>query len=93
MNDGSTAGYLILLLPLLLLAFLVFSNTRRRRQLEEFQASIGVGDEVVTTAGIFGTIVAIDSGIAHLEVAKGVVIRIDRRAIGMRAADRPEPKA
>jgi len=93
MNDGNAATFLILLLPLLLLAFLVFTNSRRRRHLEAFQSSISVGDEIITTAGVYGKVVSVDSTIAHIEVAKGVVIRLDRRAVGMRAADRPTPKA
>lgn len=93
MNDGNAATYLILLLPLVLLAFLVFTNSRRRRQLEAFQSSLSVGDEVITTAGIYGKVLTVDATIAHLEVAKGVVIRLDRRAVGMRAVDTPSPQA
>ena len=88
MNDGSFATFFILLLPLLLLAFLVFTNSRRRRQMEQFQSSIAVGDEIITTAGIYGKVVSLDATIAHLEIAKGVIVRLDRRAVGMRASDR-----
>lgn len=91
MSDGGTGTFIILLLPLLLLAFLVFSNSRRRRQLETFQNSISVGDEIITTAGVYGKVVSLDPSLAHVEVAKGVVIRLDRRAVAMRAADRPAP--
>ena len=88
MNDGSFATFFILLLPLLLLAFLVFTNSRRRRQMEQFQSSIAVGDEIITTAGIYGKVVSLDAAVAHLEIAKGVIVRLDRRAVGMRASDR-----
>ena len=88
MNDGSFATFFILLLPLLLLAFLVFTNSRRRRQMEQFQSSIAVGDEIITTAGIYGKVVSLDATVAHLEIAKGVIVRLDRRAVGMRASDR-----
>ena len=39
----------------------------------EMQSSIEVGDEIVTTAGIYGTITEIDDdyGIVTLEVAPG----------------------
>ncbi|NLJ54812.1 MAG: preprotein translocase subunit YajC [Intrasporangiaceae bacterium] len=92
MNDGSsTFTFLILLLPLLLLAFLVFTNSRRRRQLEEFQNSIAAGDEIITSGGLYGKVVSLEPGLVHVEVAKGVVLRLDRRAVAMRAADRPTP--
>lgn len=91
MSDGSTASVLILLLPLALIGFLLFSSSRRRRQMEQFQSSITIGDEIITTAGIYGTVVALDPVIAQVEVAQGVVVRLDRRAVGMRAQDRPAP--
>lgn len=92
-NGGSFGTLFILIIPLLLLAFLVFSNSRRRRQMQQFQDSISVGDEIITTAGLYGTVVAVDPAVAHVRIADGVVIRLDRRALGMRAADRPTPPA
>jgi preprotein translocase subunit YajC len=94
MNSGNTASLLILLLPLLLLAVLVFSQRRRGRAMAEFQASVGVGDEVITTSGLYGRIVAADDDVVSLEIAPGVVVRLDRRAIGLRTADSsPRPAA
>ncbi|MCA1781039.1 MAG: preprotein translocase subunit YajC [Dermatophilaceae bacterium] len=87
MNSGNTASLLILLLPLLLLVVLVFSQRRRARAMVEFQASIGVGDEIVTTSGLYGRVVAEDGTIVSLEIARGVVVRLDRRAVGLRVAD------
>lgn len=91
MNDGSPATILILLLPLALLGFLVFSQRRRARAMEDFQRSINVGDEIITMAGIYGKVVAADDAVVSLEIANGVVVRVDRRAIGMRQSspDRP----
>jgi preprotein translocase subunit YajC len=85
MNSGNAASLLILLLPLLLLAVLVLSQRRRARTMQEFQASVSVGDEVVTTSGLFGRVVGADDTVVTHEVAPGVVVRFDRRAIGMRA--------
>lgn len=91
MNSGNAASFLILLLPLLLLAALVLSQRRRARAMEEFQASVSVGDEIITTSGIFGRIVSADERVVQLEVAAGVVVRLDRRAIGMRAGQSDGP--
>lgn len=83
-SGNNTASFLILLLPLLLLAVLVLNQRRRARAMHEFQASVQVGDAVVTTAGLYGRVAALDATVVHLEVAPGVVLRFDRRAIGMR---------
>lgn len=87
MNDGSFASLLILLLPLLLIVFMVFSGRRRQRTMQDFQSSLAVGEKVVTTSGIYGTITGTDGGVLHLEIAPGTVIRVDRRAVGVREAE------
>ena len=77
---------LILALPLLLIVFMMVSQRKRQRQVVDFQSQLDVGQEVVTTSGLFGTITQIDDAAVHLEVAPGVVVRYDRRAIGSKAA-------
>jgi preprotein translocase subunit YajC len=76
---------LILALPLLLIVFMMVSQRKRQRQVVDFQSQLDVGQEVVTTSGLFGTIRQVDDTSVHLEVAPGVVVRYDRRAIGSRA--------
>ncbi len=58
----------------------------------EMQSSIEVGEEIVTTAGIYGTITEIDDdyGIVTVEVAPGVEIRLARAAVATRLADDEE---
>ena len=87
MNSGDAGSLLILLLPLLLLAVLIFSQRRRARAMAEFQASVSVGDEIITTSGLYGRVIAADDTVVRLDIADGVVVRLDRRAIGMRVAD------
>jgi len=88
MFTGSGLGYLlVLLLPFLLLIFIVFSQRRRAQQVQALQASLAVGDEVVTTSGLYGTIVALDDAIVTLDPGAGSTLRYDRRAIGMRAPE------
>ena len=88
MFTGSGLGYLlVLLLPFLLLIFIVFSQRRRAQQVQALQASLAVGDEVVTTSGLYGTIVALDDAVVTLDTGAGTTLRYDRRAIGMRAPE------
>ncbi len=87
MNDGSFASLLILLLPLLLIVFMVFSGRRRQRTMQDFQSSLAVGEKVVLTSGIYGTITRTEEGVLHLEIAPGTIIRVDRRAVGVREAE------
>lgn len=66
--------------------FLIVRPQRRRlaahRQLVE---ALTVGDEVVTTGGIFGTIRGMEDDRIDLEVAPGVSITVARAAIAQSA--------
>lgn len=76
-----------LLFPLLILAILVPMFLGVRRQKKEMaktaalQDSLSVADRVVTTAGLYGTIVALDDDTVELEVAPGVVTTWSRLVI------------
>lgn len=84
MNSGAGVGNLLVLaLPLALLAFLFLSQRKRGRQVQDFQAALAVGDKVVLTSGLYGTIMTLDDTAAGLEIAPGVQVRVDRRAIGL----------
>lgn len=73
-------------LPLVAIAaafwFLIIrpANVRRREQ-ARLAASLGPGQGVMTTAGVFGTITAIDGDRVSVEIAPGVVIRMLTQAI------------
>ena len=79
--SSSSSGLLIFALPLLLIGFMFFTQRRRTRESQRLQAGLGLGDEVMTTSGLLGTITALDDTVATLEVSPGVSIRFSRRAI------------
>lgn len=74
-------------------AVLILPQQRRVRRHEELVAALEVGDDVLTTSGIYGTIVAFeDDGAIQLEVADGVVLTMARSAVAEVAVD-DEPVA
>jgi preprotein translocase subunit YajC len=84
------------LIPLLLLFFVMYvlmirPQQRRAREHQALIAAVEVGDEVMTTAGIFGTVTSIDGDIISIEISPGVVMRVARAAIGRRLVEEPEP--
>jgi len=46
------------------------------------QSTLEVGDEVVLTSGVFGTVRGLDEAVAEVEIATGVIIRVARGAVG-----------
>ncbi|WP_433956035.1 preprotein translocase subunit YajC [Janibacter indicus] len=87
MNQGSqTASLILLILPLVLIGFMLWSARRRQKTMADFSASLQVGEEVVTTSGIFGRITEVEDDRVRLEAAPGIVLSLDRRAIGAKVA-------
>ena len=71
--------------------FLIVRPQRRnamiRRQLLN---AVQVGDEIVTTGGVYGTVVAIDDDTLDVEIAPGVVVKLARGAVGARITPESE---
>ncbi|MCU1449356.1 MAG: yajC [Acidimicrobiales bacterium] len=63
---------------------------RRAREHQALVAAVEVGDEVMTTAGIFGSVTAVEGDVISIEISPGVVMRVARAAIGRRIVDEPE---
>ena len=75
-------------IALLFWVLLIRPQAKRQRELRGMQDSLSVGDEVVLTSGIYGTVRAVDDTDLRVEVADGVTIRVARGAIG--ALKRPD---
>jgi preprotein translocase subunit YajC len=72
------------LVGIALLFWLLFVRPAQRRQraMGSMQRALSVGDEIMLTSGIFGTVRALDDDSFSLEVADGVTLRVVRAAVG-----------
>jgi preprotein translocase subunit YajC len=59
----------------------------QQKKVERLQNELEVGQEVVLSAGIFGTIRALNEGRVELEVAPGTVLTVARQVVVRRVAD------
>ncbi|MCQ4118649.1 preprotein translocase subunit YajC [Rhodococcus tibetensis] len=81
------------LFPLLILALLVPMFLGIRRQKKEvakttaLQESLSVGDRILTTAGLHGTIVAMNDDTVDLEIAPGVITTWSRLVVREQIVD------
>ncbi len=78
--------YVIVLLPM----------RRRQRKIQEFQASLKVGDRVITTGGIHGLVTRLADASVQVQIADRVRIEVSRGAIagyqGQEPVVRPDDK-
>lgn len=87
---------ILLLIPVAMYFLLIRPQRRRAKQQSEMQSSLGVGDEVITTAGVYGFITGEEDGLFWLEIDDDVQIRIAKAAIQGKvntgSADKPADK-
>ena len=76
----TTAAPFVLIL-LFFWLFLIRPQQRRAREVASMQAAIKVGDKVMLTSGIFGTVVQLDDERASVELAPGARVEVMRAAI------------
>lgn len=90
-NSGSSGAIIqlgiLLLIPFAMYFFLIRPQRRRMREQQELQRSIQVGDEVLTTSGVYGVVTGEDGEHRFwLEIDDDVQIRIARAAISGKAS-------
>ena len=82
-------AFLFILLALMWVLLIVPRQREARRQ-RGLQATLAVGDEVITAGGIHGRVVGLADDTVQVEVAPDVVLRIARQAVLSRV-DAPVP--
>ncbi|MBO5467447.1 MAG: preprotein translocase subunit YajC [Prevotella sp.] len=81
-GGGSMTSMIIMMVVLFAIMwfFMIRPQQKRQKEIQKFQNSLAEGTQVVTGGGVYGTVKKIDlaAGIVEVEVAKGVVIRVDK---------------
>ena len=85
-QQGGGFGCMIFMLVaifVIMYFFMVRPQQKRQKKIREFQNSLTEGSSVVTSGGIYGTVKRIDQtkNTIDLEIAKGVVITIDKGSV------------
>jgi preprotein translocase subunit YajC len=80
---ASLVQFLILFAPLFAIwYFLVIRpQQQQRRKTQQMLANLKTGDRVVTTGGIYGTVVAFRDGVVQLQIANQVRVDVARSAV------------
>jgi len=80
---GSLSGTFIQLGLILLIFyfFLIRPQQRKIKEHAEMTQSLKVGDNVLTNGGIYGKVTKTEEQTVSLEIASGVVIKVDRMSV------------
>ena len=66
---------------------------RQRRAHQSLLSALKKGDQIVTASGMYGTVKRVDENIVVVEIAKGVTVKIARRAVAEIIRDKQEARA
>jgi preprotein translocase subunit YajC len=92
--SSSGSGFIFIVVIAVLVIWLIFVRPQRKKQTQQQQmvSELGLGDEVLTAGGIYGTIVELDDEQVTVEIAPQTQVRVARRAIAGVITE-PEPEA
>jgi preprotein translocase subunit YajC len=78
----NAGGFLLVVLVLgAIWFFLVVPSRRRQRSHAEMQDSVEAGDEIITAGGVHAVVLEDGGDELQVEIAPGVVVTLDRRAV------------
>jgi preprotein translocase subunit YajC len=91
----AVSGLLPFVLILVAFYFLIVRPARNRQKAAlELQQRLAPGVEVMTTSGIYGTVVGVDDTTIQLEIAPSTTVRVAKPAVGqVLAADTADDPA
>jgi preprotein translocase subunit YajC len=72
---------IFLLIPVAMYFLLIRPQRRRQREQISMQSAIDIGDEIMTTSGMYGFITGFDGDIVWLEIDDNIQIRVARAAV------------
>ena len=78
-----SSGFLLIVIAFAFLYFVLIRPQKKRQvAAQRLLSSVAVGDEVVTSGGIYGTVTELADDEIKLRIAPEIEVRVARRAIG-----------
>ena len=88
----AAAQLLVILVALVGFWAIVMRPARsQQKKVQQLQQELELGQEVVLSAGIFGTIRSLTDSRAEIEISPGTIITVARQVVVRRVADLDEP--
>jgi preprotein translocase subunit YajC len=88
-SSGLMAFLPLLVIMVIFYVLLILPAQRRQKKTAEMLSALKTGDKVVTSGGIYGTIVGLEGDAVQLRIADQVKVKVARSAI---AGLQPETK-
>lgn len=82
-QQGGGLSMIIMMIAIFVIMwfFMIRPQQKRQKEIRNFQNSLQEGTKIVTSGGIYGTVKRIAGNTLDIEVAKGVVITVDKGSV------------
>ena len=92
--QGGGYGMLIMMVAIFAIMYFLMIRPQQKQQkkIREFQNALKENDKVVLGGGIHGTVRRVDlaNGIVEVEIARGVVVTVDKNGVYADSASQPQ---
>ncbi|MCF0209233.1 MAG: preprotein translocase subunit YajC [Bacteroidaceae bacterium] len=90
-QEGGSYSFLIMMVLIfaIMWLFMIRPQQKKQKEIKKFQNALQPGAKVVTSGGVYGTVrsVELEKGIVNVEVAKGVILSVDKNCVFAGAED------
>jgi preprotein translocase subunit YajC len=80
-GNGLIAFLPLAIIMVIFYVLLILPAQRRQKKTQSMLSTLKTGDKVVTTGGLYGTIVALDGDAIQLRIAEQVKVKVARSAV------------
>src|ERR1700730_10991132 len=80
-GNGLIAFLPLAIIMVIFYVLLILPAQRRQKKTQSMLSALKTGDKVVTTGGVYGTIVALDGDAVQLRIADQVKVKVARSAV------------
>jgi preprotein translocase subunit YajC len=80
-GNGLIAFLPLAIIMVIFYVLLIMPAQRRQKKTQAMLSELKTGDKVVTTGGLYGTIVALDGDAIQLRIADQVKVKVSRSAV------------
>jgi preprotein translocase subunit YajC len=80
-GNGLIAFLPLAIIMVIFYVLLIMPAQRRQKKTQTMLSALKTGDKVVTTGGLYGTIVALDGDAVQLRIADQVKVKVARSAV------------
>ena len=88
-TGGSSTSSLIMLALVFVVFyfFMIRPQTKRQKEIKQQREAMKVGDQIVTSGGIYGKVKDIKDATVTIEIADNVRIKVDKNSVFVSAVD------